>query len=289
MATKSEFEPTEQDFKHIREWFIKMPHIVPDYDDKVFRAMFIASKGSLQRTKDAYEKLNSLGYTYPDMLGHLDPLNEITQYFLDNVYFFPMQKKTDEGSTILIATSRANEIDSTKFSVLEIGRYMLMSFLVLTWENNLGPANFILVYDYQNAKLSELKSVTPTFLKDFASFPLKLPVRFQRSHNVNVPRFFQPIITFLKSVLPKKLSERIHFHDSMDELHAIIPKDLLPKEFGGYADDLDTLHNLWKKKIESYRDRLISENKKMRALDHLRSKSNVMGELKGSFRKLEVD
>lgn len=99
----------------------------------------------------------------------------------------------------------------------------------------------------------------------------------------------------------------------MNTLHDFVPKEMLPKEFGGDEDGLLTHHgNLtikinnisplqgwililnyllgrWKKKIESYRSRLLEEERKMRSLDSLRVGIIKNDDMIGTFRALKID
>ena len=45
----------------------------------------------------------------------------------------------------------------------------------------------------------------------------------------------------------------------------------------------------WKKKVESYRERLLEEERKMKKLDPLRPKTDDDDEMMGTFRQLNVD
>lgn len=47
--------------------------------------------------------------------------------------------------------------------------------------------------------------------------------------------------SLMKMILPKKLLDRIHIHSSYDELYSIIDKDILPKEYGGKENSLNTI------------------------------------------------
>lgn len=78
----------------------------------------------------------------------------------------------------------------------------------------------------------------------------------------------------------------------MDAVHKYIPKDMLPKEYGGENGTIQDLIGYWEKKILSYREFILEdatfgtdESKRRTAHKHAESLFGV----EGSFRKLNVD
>ena len=81
-------------------------------------------------------------------------------------------------------------------------------------------------------------------------------------------------------------------YDSLDELYKVIPKEILPEEYGGQGGKIEDIAAHWKAKVESYRDWFI-EDEKYRTDENKRpgkpkTAESVFG-LEGSFRQLAVD
>jgi hypothetical protein len=52
-------------------------------------------------------------------------------------------------------------------------------------------------------------------------------------HFLNAPSFVDKILVLLKQALKEKIADRIHVHNSNEDLHKHIAKEILPKDFGG--------------------------------------------------------
>ena len=81
-------------------------------------------------------------------------------------------------------------------------------------------------------------------------------------------------------------------YESLEELCKVIPKEVLPEEYGGQGGKIEHIAAHWKSKIESYRDWFI-EDEKYRTDENKRpgkprTSESVFG-LEGSFRQLAVD
>lgn len=286
---ESDYEPTDEDLRILRQWLIKMPHILQHYDDKFLATFVKGCKGSLQKTKIVLEKFNSLGLRYPEFFGHLDIYDKRLQDHLKESNYFPLPKRLDDGSFIFIIGMDIKDDSTTiKFNIFEFWRYWFMSFVVRAWENEAGN-KCITLFDWRNLSLGQAKGITPVVIKRMVESLQSLPLRLKAIYHINVPPPLEWILTTSKSLLKKKLAERFYFISSMNTLYETVPRELLPKEYGGNEDDLRTLHNRWIKKVESYRDRLVKENAMMRELDLLRPKDNEPKDMVGTFKALNVD
>lgn len=72
----------------------------------------------------------------------------------------------------------------------------------------------------------------------------------------------------------------------------MIPKRLLPKEYGGDSGNIQSLINNWEKKFHSYREFFLEEEHygtdEKKRVGIPRNADSVFG-LMGSFRKLAID
>lgn len=90
------------------------------------------------------------------------------------------------------------------------------------------------------------------------------PARVEAVYNVHVSPAFEWVYTMVKSMVKKKLLERVgknmrclrfrllhqiplqfqsHFITSMDAIYEKVPKKILPKDYGGEGEDLETMHS----------------------------------------------
>ncbi|XP_015335693.1 alpha-tocopherol transfer protein-like isoform X2 [Marmota monax] len=67
------------------------------------------------------------------------------------------------------------------------------------------------------------------------------PIRIKAVHVVNEPRIFKGIFAIIKPFLKEKIANRFFLHGSdLNSLHTNLPRNILPKEYGGTAGELDT-------------------------------------------------
>jgi len=120
------------------------------------------------------------------------------------------------------------------------------------------------------------------------------PMRQKGMHYLHLPPGFETLFNFFKSLMKKKLQERICIHsdNSYSSLHKHIPKEILPFEYGGTAGKFDDM-------AEEFNQLLIQNRDWFLRTENLRSdeskrigKSKLVADMfgvDGSFRKLEVD
>ncbi|XP_047626997.1 alpha-tocopherol transfer protein-like isoform X2 [Phacochoerus africanus] len=66
------------------------------------------------------------------------------------------------------------------------------------------------------------------------------PIRIKAVHVVNEPRIFKGIFAIIKPFLKEKIANRFFLHGSdLNSLHTNLPRNILPKEYGGTAGELD--------------------------------------------------
>lgn len=78
----------------------------------------------------------------------------------------------------------------------------------------------------------------------------------------------------------------------MEELYKVVPRSCLPKEYGGEAGTIAEIAAEWKKKVESYRDWFLEDEKYCSNEKKRPGKPKTSDELfglEGSFRQLSVD
>lgn len=79
-------------------------------------------------------------------------------------------------------------------------------------------------------------------------------------------------------------------HSSLDSLYSVIPRKIMPTEYGGDAGSIQNVVDEWERKILSYRDYFMDE--RQFGVDEKKrtgpSRNTLFG-IEGSFRKLQFD
>lgn len=77
----------------------------------------------------------------------------------------------------------------------------------------------------------------------------------------------------------------------MESLYSVIPRKILPKEYGGETGTIQSLTDQWEEKLLSYREYFLDDNAKYGVDDRQRiggTKNPLLG-IDGTFKKLEID
>lgn len=69
--------------------------------------------------------------------------------------------------------------------------------------------------------------------------------RMKRIHMISGSKLFDALLMAFKQGLSAKLRERIVIHQNLEGLHNYVPKDLLPKEFGGDERSVKELNGIY--------------------------------------------
>uniref|UniRef100_V5HKT9 Putative tocopherol alpha transfer protein n=1 Tax=Ixodes ricinus TaxID=34613 RepID=V5HKT9_IXORI len=102
-------------------------------------------------------------------------------------------------------------------------------------------AGVVAVVDLEGLNFSHLLHYTPKELRKTIKLGQECyPLRIKGIYFVNNPQVFQLMYAVVKLFLNAKLIKRVHFigHD-YDQLHELVPRELLPEEYGGTLDNYD--------------------------------------------------
>lgn len=120
------------------------------------------------------------------------------------------------------------KIDSREISIVDLQGYGMKHFVKSA------------------ASLSLMKNYTK-YVQEAA------PLKIVQSHFINCPPVFINFFSLIKSFITKEVLETIKFHSSIESLLDVIPRELLPPEYGGTALRLDELNGDWIKLVERKR------------------------------------
>ncbi|XP_040079178.1 alpha-tocopherol transfer protein-like [Ixodes scapularis] len=102
-------------------------------------------------------------------------------------------------------------------------------------------AGVVAVVDIKGLYLHHVRHYTPLFIKRLIHIVQECyPLRVKGVYIVDNPPLFELLYAVARPFLKTKIVERIHFiGDDYDKLHAFIPPELLPREYGGIHEPYD--------------------------------------------------
>ncbi|KRT78512.1 CRAL-TRIO domain containing protein [Oryctes borbonicus] len=285
----------KDDIEYIKNWLSKQPHLIARPDDQWILAFLRGCKFSLERTKEKLDMYYTVRTIAPEFFTIRDPLHPDIQDILKLGLILPL-RKTAEPDSPRVILARMGVGDPSKYNVFTLMSVnaMITDILINEDDQNI-VAGMVAIQDLKGASLAQMAQMTPSLAKKATMiFQEAIPVRPKRMHYLNMPSFFDSLFQLVKSFLKEKLQKRIVFHtsDDMESIYKYVPREILPKEYGGTDGTLQELTDYWKKKVEDYRDWFL-EDMKYKSIESRRPGKPKTGDeifgIEGSFRKLNVD
>ncbi|KAL1450087.1 hypothetical protein WDU94_002541 [Cyamophila willieti] len=109
---------------------------------------------------------------------------------------------------------------------------------------------------------------------------------------VDAPDYVKPILDLIRKFSSQKISKRIYFNEP-DKLFEMLPKDIIPHEFGGDANSIvkmaDKILHCFEKEVPWFEEQdNYKANLELYRETHKETEVDTFG-VQGSFRKLAVD
>lgn len=256
-------------------------------------AFLRSAKFNVHRACVKFENCALLKFKYPqyfDIEHNRDRILERNMALLNTGMLYALSERDSEGRLILIL--KLGRRDPELFSVPEIFQLFQCVFatLMLSSEEN-HVSGYVFVIDHYDVGFRHFYS--PVDLKTYF-YVMKncIALRLKKCVVLNVNRFTSTLVDMAKSVMSKKMKDRLAvFRDSAELSKHVKPRSILPIEYGGEGESEEVLIEKFKKMMFEFHEEIqdiwnieIDEMKispsKLRGDDH---------EVIGSFRRLEID
>ncbi|CAH2093971.1 unnamed protein product [Euphydryas editha] len=280
----------------LEEWCRSQEHLVealPYLDRDMLERFHIQGRGSIEQTKIRIEKALTIRGMLQEFLLHDEPkkvLDKLHSY-LDNILLVSLPKVNPKDGTRVFLAKLMNEnfedinlIEGAKFSCFVIDVRM----------NNDYIFSDRVIFDLQHIKSSFITKFNPVIVKKVAVFFTEAyKFKVKGFHIINAPPYFNKLLQFFKAFVKEKLINRVYIHNSFEELYQEIPKEILPKEYGGEEMSCTNLAEEWRKyfKTEEVK-RIIEHSNKLVSNESRRSVYKFNEEyfgIPGSFKQINVD
>lgn len=286
----------QDDLESIRQWLKKQPHLNFDIEDQILLSFLRCSKFRLERTKEKIDNYYTMRTFAAEALTNRDPLLPEIQLLLSAGLILPLPKALSNDGCRLIMYSCGDNLNPDTMSVSNIAKVAYMVLDILVMEDDRCVVSGIKMWmTCKNTSPKYVPQLTFSQLKKYLTiFQNGIPIRISELYVTDCSPLFQYAYDIAKLVLNKKLRNRLSMYSNSDseEFCNRIPQILQPNEFGGENGSMKELIVEWKRKVESYRDWFM-EDEKRRSNEDLRQGapktiSHLFG-MEGSFRKLNVD
>nr|CAI5824974.1 unnamed protein product [Callosobruchus analis] len=136
---------------------------------------------------------------------------------------------------------KIDNFDAAKTTIDEVFRLNILALEQIAREPETQISGVCILLDMAGLSLQHSKFFTPYYARRTVELVQEtFPLRFKSFNVVNEPFYFDAIVAVLKPFLKEKIRKRIVMHgNDMASLHAFIPSNILPTEYGGTAGNFD--------------------------------------------------
>lgn len=167
--------------------------------------------------------------------------------------------------------------------------------ILMREDDNYMIAGQIGILDCSGVTMAHFRQFNPSFIKKITLMTQDAsPTRQKGFHFINTPFGFDSVFNVFKSFINEKNKTKLYVHGSnLESLYKVIPKSLMPLEYGGEVGSLESITNSWEKRIVSYRDYYKEEESfgvdEAKRIAKKSTDKFADSSMTGSFRKLNVD
>lgn len=278
----------ERDIEIIREWAKTQSHLPELPNDNMIEMFLATNKFSIERTKPKLDMYYTIRSLIPDLYENANPQLPLMRDVPDKMFIcVTLPKQTKDLCRVFMMKIIGAPED---FDTYRLYTHMF-NMMEMKAQHDIAVGD-VYVVDHQNFNMSHLLKITPVHLKKAAAvLEGVFSNRMRGMHILNSPPFMDIILGMVKAVFKAKLFERIQVHSSLEELYEHVPREILPRDYGGDELSLNELNDLCKEMLAENSDRF-DELDKLRVNEALRpaplENDEILG-YHGNFKKLDVD
>jgi hypothetical protein len=278
---------TREDVKILSKWMAKQPHLpkVPE----LHLVLFLQScYYRIEPAKIAIDNFFTMRTLCPDLFGtpSVESLKE--ELSVGSINLLP--KTTPEGYAVICMKL----LDPAPEHYRHVNQINLLDLITMWNLHQKGTSNGVLaLFDMKGISFGHLTRVNLVAMKKHLFYVQEAtPVRIKGLHCINVAPFTDKLVKMAKPFLKKELLDMLNFHESMETLYKYVPKEIMPKDYGGEDPSLATLHEENTKNLLENMDLFkwidtlkVDESKRP---GKPKNAGDIFG-VDGTFKKLEVD
>ncbi|XP_064213568.1 alpha-tocopherol transfer protein-like [Tribolium castaneum] len=270
----------------IQQWMKNQPHLPEVMDINCIKNFLIYNKCSVEITK---QKIDLYYTVLPKMLAlfeNVKPRLSSTRKFMDSTYFLPLPKLTPDLSRVYIFKIRDLNL-SLETSPYEMSAHIIFHNEIAHHESL--HLNLTYIVDCSDFSPEHFRNFVPGLFQKMVLFYKKtLKIKVNAIYIVNANAIALGVFEVCKVFLGPKIVKKVSL---CKDLSQVIPKNVLPLDYGGEEKSLEQINNMLKVKFLEYQDRF-DQIHAMKVAEDLRpfklENDDFLG-FYGNFKKLELD
>lgn len=214
------------------------PYLSTSLDDAFLLRFLRARKFDYDRALQLLVNYHGCRRSWPEVFSNLRPsaLKDVL-----NSGFLTVLPHTDPRGCHVLCIRPDRWIPSN-YPITENIRAIYLTLEKLIQSEETQVNGVVILADYKGVSLSKASHFGPFIARKVIGILQDgFPIRIKAVHIVNEPRIFKGIFAIIKPFLKEKIANRFFLHGSdLSSLHTSLPRNILPKEYGGTAGELDT-------------------------------------------------
>uniref|UniRef100_A0A182MMW2 CRAL-TRIO domain-containing protein n=1 Tax=Anopheles culicifacies TaxID=139723 RepID=A0A182MMW2_9DIPT len=288
----------ESHLKVIRSWLAELDLPTSLVDDQFLIAFLRGCKFSLEKVKKKILLFYQIRSELPQIIQHRDPYDDgVLKIIRMGVGIpLPATEQPTDPKIFLIRVGRFQVSGCTFADIMKVGT--MINDIVMREDDQMVICGMALIIDLKGVTAAHLMHLEMDLLKKVAILNQDAsPLRMQGIHILHPPPGGHTAMNIFNGLLSEKNQhKRIHTHGrDLKSLHEHFSPSVLPREYGGDLESIDTIAKQWETKLLDNRNYLLDM-----ALMHAQpcssptasgtngSTNNAFG-VEGSFRKLAFD
>ncbi|KAG6457313.1 uncharacterized protein LOC115448102 [Manduca sexta] len=275
------------------EWLKKQNHFTrKEYPREHLERLIILHKGSVERAKTHMDKLCTLKTLLPHFFEHYDVRNDCASYINDAFIHAMMSKLTPEHYRVYLCKVNING----KFPPNFIMKLYIMTIIYSEYLTSHDYCDgFVILVDLRHSNIMDIiKEINLLELRQIIAIAMEgYGLRIKGIHMLTSSSTIDMLTKIMKQMFSAKIGGRIFVHRTMESLCEVVPKDILPVEYGGTQESLESIYEKWLDVLttKEFMEYLQVMNQ-ARSREDLRLNDTFKEEymsIAGTFRTLSVD
>ncbi|KAG6457319.1 alpha-tocopherol transfer protein-like [Manduca sexta] len=219
----------KQDIKILEDWINKQNHfIVRDFGRDYLERFLIYNKGSVERAKKHFDRLCTFRNLMPEFLRDFDVRNEFVDLFKCSQSCV-MPTPTPDNYRVVISKMFGNH---ENVALINYYRYLVVFTEYILLHDYCQGSEMIV--DTRDILFSMVAKLNPIVVHKAMTLIIEtMGQRVKAIHFISGSKFLDTVINIIKQGLSEKLRKRIYTHNDFESLHKHIPREILPKDYGG--------------------------------------------------------
>ncbi|KAK1803567.1 hypothetical protein P4O66_020987 [Electrophorus voltai] len=227
-----------RDVQALRDMIMKeQPNLRTRLDDAFLLRFLRARKFDYDRALQLLLNYHGSRRAWPEVFQDLKP--STVKHVLDLGFLTVLPRPDPQGRYILCLRPGRWKPNDYPFVDNIRAIYLTLEKLIQPEETQVN--GIVILVDYNGVGLSQASNPGPLLSKKVVGILQDgFPIRIKAVNIINEPLIFKGIFAIIKPFLKEKMAERFVLHGSdLSSLYRVIPRSVLPEEYGGMAGHLD--------------------------------------------------